>query len=44
MTLNDLTDIFGLFAQGFTVGALFSAIAFMMGWFINFVLSLVKNA
>ena len=44
MTLNDLTDIYGLFAEGFMIGALFSGIAFTIGWFINFFLSLVKAA
>lgn len=44
MTVNDLSDIFGLFAQGFTIGALFSGIAFMTGWFINFCLQLIKSA
>ena len=29
MTVNDLSDIFGLFAQGFTIGALLSGIAIL---------------
>lgn len=44
MTLNNLTDIFGLFGQGFIIGALFSGLAFIIGWFINFILSIVKSA
>lgn len=44
MTLSDLTDIFSLFGQGFIIGALFSGLAFIIGWFINFVLGIVKSA
>lgn len=44
MTLNDLSDIFGLFEQGFLIGALFSGMSFILGWGINMILSLVKSA
>lgn len=44
MTILDLTDIFSLFADGFIIGALFTGLAFLIGWFINFVLTLVKSA
>lgn len=44
MTLSNLEDIFELFAEGFLIGALFSGLAFTIGWFINFVLALVKSA
>lgn len=44
MTVADLSDIYTLFGQGFVIGALFSGLAFMIGWFINFVLSIVKSA
>lgn len=42
MTLTNLDDIFALFAEGFIIGALFSGLAFLLGWFINYCLSLVK--
>lgn len=44
MTVSDLTDIFALFGQGFLIGALFTGLAFSIGWFINFILQLVKSA
>lgn len=44
MSISDITDIFSLFGQGFIVGAFFSGLAFMIGWFINLILSLVKSA
>lgn len=44
MTINDINDIFGLFEQGFIVGAMLASMAFILGWGINMILSLVKNA
>lgn len=44
MTMSDLPDVFMLFSQGVIIGGLLSGLAFMIGWIINFVLSIVKSA
>lgn len=38
-----LSEIVGLFMQGFTVGGLLSAIAFILGYAINAVIQMMKK-
>lgn len=43
LTINDLTSIAGLFMEGMTIGGLLSALPFMLGYTISFLVRLFKK-
>lgn len=41
---NDLLEVYKLFNYGLIFGGIISFFPFIIGWFINFVISIIKKA
>lgn len=43
LTINDLSDIYSLFIEGFVIGGILSAIPFIISYAINGIIRIINN-